>query len=182
MELTKAHYNVADVVLLSMPLKTPINIPAYMQSVLAGKQDGYSPDLFSKMQGIAISRDSSIRTFLLIQGYTETIDHTIQRDMLTPKGEKARELGGHEAYKAYETKQKNKELWLNFPKRFWWLLLIVGWVGGCLSDIGKEALKRKIWPESTQSQPSTQQNVDTLHSQDSGKAYQNNKPKYSTTK
>jgi hypothetical protein len=37
-------------------------------------------------------------------------------------------------------------------QKYWWALIIIGWVGGCCTDIGKEVLRRKIWPESNQSQ------------------------------
>jgi hypothetical protein len=117
MQLTEAQYNVADIVLLKMPSQTPINIPAYMQSVLVGCQDKFSPEIFSQMQGVAISRDSTIRTFLLHQEYTTTIDHTIQRDMLTKKGELAKELGGHKEYLHWEEQEKIKDRKGQFPKR-----------------------------------------------------------------
>ncbi len=49
-------------------------------------------------------------------------------------------------------------------KKYWYVVLILGWVGVCWTDIGKETIKRKIWTEANQLKSSATQVADTSQS------------------
>jgi hypothetical protein len=57
-------------------------------------------------------------------------------------------------------KNSISEIWV---KKYWYLVLIFGWIGGCWADIGKEAIKRKMWPEASQLKNSKTQVADTIN-------------------
>lgn len=48
-------------------------------------------------------------------------------------------------------------------EKYWWLLLLIGWVIGVATDIGKEWLKRKILPEQTTQLQATPAVTDTSY-------------------
>ena len=61
---------------------------------------------------------------------------------------------------AYENEKKLRRKPLR--ERYWWAIAILAFTGGCFGDIGKEWLTRKIWPDTTQSQPRLQEKSDTF--------------------
>ena len=67
-------------------------------------------------------------------------------------------------YEYFLDNQKRKERSArieNWPKKFWWLIAIGTFVIGGFADIGKEVLRRKILPESTQLIQPIQEKSDT---------------------
>ncbi|HWB26385.1 MAG TPA: hypothetical protein VG738_12950 [Chitinophagaceae bacterium] len=75
-------------------------------------------------------------------------------------------LPGVDAYKSeyyLELNKKDKEERVaNLPQKFWYIIAILSFSGGFFADIGKEALKRKIWPDTNQLLPATPTSTDTL--------------------
>lgn len=53
-------------------------------------------------------------------------------------------------------KNVSSEKWV---KKYWWLMLIIGWVGGCWTDIAKDGIKRKLWPENKVNENAKRSNV-----------------------
>jgi hypothetical protein len=62
--------------------------------------------------------------------------------------EKKLEKERDDKLKNYQLKNSISEMWV---KKYWYVVLILGWVGGCWTDIGKETIKRKIWTDRSQS-------------------------------
>lgn len=58
-------------------------------------------------------------------------------------------------------KYRKKIFWQDFPKNYWYLMLIVGVVIGWFSDIGKELLLLKEKSNSQELRPTTPTSVDT---------------------
>jgi len=99
MELSNAQLAVANIVLLKFPVKQAVVTPTFMdEHLLIGYQDQFDPGMFLEIQNLLESRDRAIRTFLLKAKYLETVDHTVPRNILTKKGEKAQGLRGHSQY------------------------------------------------------------------------------------
>jgi hypothetical protein len=179
--LDEAALFIADVVLEKCLKHRQFNLGAYFGGhLLDGKRDSLSEEMNLKINDALLYKVGHIQEFLMDEKYFRIENQTIGYVVLTEKGEKAKELGGHEKYKSWERKQNRKEWWVNAPKQFWWLLLIVGWAAGFFLDIGKEALKRKIWPVSTQEPQKAPQNAGKLPSLNSDTAYLSNKAKDST--
>lgn len=160
----------ADFVLQKCPIGKPFRVRGPLQEAMLELQEKYSPEITAKIREILISQSSVVRDFLLAQKYLNVIEASTHLDQLNDKGEEARRAGGHEKYLAHLAKlEKEKEeeakaqKRMNFPQKYWWIMLIIGWFGGCWSDIGKEALKRKIWPDTSLSQPSTPQKGDIVY-------------------
>ena len=61
--------------------------------------------------------------------------------------------------KENQLKNSISEIWV---KKYWYVVLIFGWIGGCWADIGKEAIKKKMWPEANQLKNSTIKVADTI--------------------
>ncbi len=61
--------------------------------------------------------------------------------------------------KENQLKNSISEIWV---KKYWYLVLIFGWIGGCWADIGKEAIKQKMWPEANQLKNPKMQVADTI--------------------
>lgn len=47
-----------------------------------------------------------------------------------------------------QIQNSSSEKWV---KKYWWVMLIIGWVGGCFTDIAKEGIKKKLWTDSNKS-------------------------------
>lgn len=129
----------ADLIIEKCPIKNQFSVSGFMNSnILVSKRDVYGEELYFKIATLANSRSSSVRTFLLQQKYLETTNHSIPYDILSDKGEKARELGGHENYKKWEAEQERLKKIQDFPKNKWFIYeplkyilpLIIGWLIG----------------------------------------------------
>ncbi len=79
--------------------------------------------------------------------------------VLTEKGKKF--VSFEETNKAEKRTEKAKKI-ESFPKRYWWLMTILGGIIGLLIPTAQEMLKQRILPASNQSQPYTPQIIDTL--------------------
>lgn len=123
MELSKAEYILADLIILKCPIKKAFGVVPFMSSgnLLHGKYEQYGEQLYQEIAAITISRSDVVRTFLLKEKYLETIDHTIPRDILSDKGEIAREKGGHIQYKEWEKEQEQRKNIEDFPKKKWYI-------------------------------------------------------------
>ncbi len=120
MPMTEAEYNVADILLLKMPDHVAFSVVGFMGgNILLGLHDKYSPEMIQEIGAIMQSGNDSVRKFLLREKYLEIIDHKIPHDMLTDKGLKARELGGHKQYQAWEQEEERKRNFENLPKKHW---------------------------------------------------------------
>ena len=166
-DLKKEELVLVDMVLAKLPYQQAINILPFIDGLPRSGNFQFEEDVRLKIYDV---NARIIRTFLLEQGYTEPVNHSIPSDKLIEKGKKAKELGGHEKYLEWvrkeevaKEKREREQNRISFPQRYWWLFAVGGWIIGVWTDIGKEALKRKIWPESNQSQPSTRQKGDTVY-------------------
>lgn len=169
--MTEAEYIVADILLLNMPDHVAFSVIGFMGgNILIGIHDKYSPQLVQEIISIVQGRSDSVRKFLLREKYLQIINHTIPHDMMTDKGLKARELGGHKQYLQYEAnlaaqakEQEKKEFNISWPQRHWLLVGVIGFVFGILSPLAERLIEKRIWPESSQSKPPIVYKVDTVY-------------------
>jgi len=120
--MTEAESIVADIIIEKCPERLQFSLSGFMSgNLLLGKQDIYEEEIYKEIVQIVNSRNSVIRTFLLKEEYFETTNHSIPYDILTKKGEKAKELGGHKNYKEWEAEQERKKAIEDFPKKKWYI-------------------------------------------------------------
>ena len=60
------------------------------------------------------SRNPSIRTFMLDNGYIKVHDARFPKDIADDPGKKAKELGGHQQYVAWKAKQDKAKRFRNY--------------------------------------------------------------------
>ncbi len=70
-----------------------------------------------------------------------------------------------DVYASLTTEYINKHIEIAWQKKYWLPIAIFAYLLGFVSDIGKEALRQKIWPTSIQSSKKTQlrSSLDSLH-------------------
>ena len=117
----------ANEVLLKLPPHRAIAIHTFMSSLdINHIRDKYSQEIINSIDQAKAVGNSYVRDFLLDYDYLETINHSIPSDKLTPRGMKAKELGGHENYLKCEEQERKKKL-KEESKIFWpkknWLLV-----------------------------------------------------------
>lgn len=119
--MTSAEIIVINLVLEKCPERTPINLLSFMSSsLLAGKYQLYSSEIIREITDLINNKPDIIRKYLLKEKYFDTVKPNIPRDILNDKGEKAKELGGHEKYKEWEVEEKRKKRIEDFPKNKWY--------------------------------------------------------------
>jgi len=128
---TKEELVAADLVIMNMPYKTGISIQSYINGLIGSGKFQFEDDIRQKIHQV---NERNVRVFLLEQGYTEPVNHSIPSDMLVEKGLKARQLGGHAQYLAWQTEQDKKAQFEDFPKKHWLKMEIIkniaNWVIG----------------------------------------------------
>ncbi len=119
MELTEAQYIFADLILLKIPPYKRISLYSFMRSgdLLAGVYEKYTIETAQEISALAIGKNMIFRDFLLQEKYIEIVEHSVPYDMLTEKGIKAKNLGGHKQYLAWEAEEKKKDEKGEFPKK-----------------------------------------------------------------
>lgn len=50
----------------------------------------------------------------------------------------------------------------SFKQKFWWLWPVIAFVAGFFGDIGKEAVKKKMWPEEKVRQLTPEEKIDSV--------------------
>lgn len=110
--LNEEYILLADLVISRMTLGQSMSIHIMLRSILDKQHDNYDSEIFKKMCDIIRSSDSGfgeIRKFLLEEGYIEEADNRIPKYRLAPKGKIAKDKGGHNAYKIWESEQPIKK-------------------------------------------------------------------------
>lgn len=123
--MTEAELILADLVLMKLPVGRQLEINGFMgPHLFEGKQDKIPQRTTEEISKIIALRSDAIRTFLLKEKYITTVNYMIPWDVMTDKGEKAQELGGHEKYLDWENKKntikkiKNCAFWATFGLAF----------------------------------------------------------------
>jgi len=128
----------ADIALQGISINTPFRIQGPLYNVALKLEGKYTSDEVTEMAMITINRPAQIESFLLQQKYIEIIDPSTHLLKLTEKGEKAKDLGGHQQYLDWKIKEDKKNKWAEFPKRYWYWVslatLVIGWFGNVLKD------------------------------------------------
>lgn len=119
--MTEAELILLDIALSKIQIGQAFRIQGPLHNALIGLHDSYSPELIDEMNKILIGSPDIIRNLLLEEDYTKCINHSTHQDILTDKGNLAKNLGGHEKYKEWEDKQNRKKNFEEFPKRKWLL-------------------------------------------------------------
>lgn len=113
--MTEIEIRVSDMVISRMPYRSAVNTLPFIRGIM---NEGYAfPDEIRNQ--IAQVEEGNIRKFLLEQEYIEPVNHSIPSDELVAKGKKAKELGGHHAYVKWESEEKKKKDFEDFPKKKW---------------------------------------------------------------
>ena len=153
--MTEVAYIAADIALLAIPSNVAFSFYGFVGgNILTGIHDKYSPERIQEIQQIFISRYGIIRKFLLDEKYIEVVNYSIPQDVLTDKGKKAQELGGHKEYKAWEAEQvqeaanekrrQEKLLERTWPERNWkWMLAMSAIIFPVGTGILLEAIRKE---------------------------------------
>jgi hypothetical protein len=130
-KMTEAELILVDLAILKISINTEFSCQGILTNILVGKQDDYPPDVISAMNNILISHSSVVRDFLLKEKYITSTNSSIQRDILTEKGEIAQRVGGHEGYQKWKSEKnvkdeekKREETKIKWPQRNWLPLLL----------------------------------------------------------
>ncbi|MGI8950525.1 MAG: hypothetical protein ACR2FN_02960 [Chitinophagaceae bacterium] len=101
----------SDAVISKMKPKQPYVI----SKLIVVEHDKYNEEIIEKLNHFTTTnRSGEIRDFLLKEDYITPVEYKTPSDKLTKKGEKAKELGGHNAYKIWEAKKKRMDRVKNF--------------------------------------------------------------------
>jgi hypothetical protein len=104
----------SDLVLSKLETGFPVNIFSLLEvNILQRKYDHFDDDTHTRLATVLTNESSiveTVREFLLENGYIEPYNIPLKRDILTPRGKSARDLGGHLQYKEFKEKLigKNK--------------------------------------------------------------------------
>lgn len=168
MELTQAQKELANILLLAFPAHTAvITLNFYSANLLIGKDPHYSEEFIREMRD-DIMRSNSPFVFLLDEGYLRVENYTIGSHILTEKGKKAKNLGGINAYKSWESEEERKKRFEEFPKKKWhiydaakWLIFFI--IGAAVQHFVIEPITKK-----NEQTPSQQQTI--IHKSNTGKS------------
>jgi hypothetical protein len=145
--MTEAQLILADLVLLKLPVGRQLDVVGFAGSHLfEGKQ--IPQPLLDEINKIISSRSDVIRTFLLKEKYIETVNYMASWDVITDKGHKAQELGGHSQYLIWDTKRKKYKKWKEVA---FWILFIASVAAG--ADVFIK------WLSKGKSQPSKDESI-----------------------
>lgn len=115
-----------DIVLEKYPYQ-PIHSLAWMPHIMSGQQGKLDTETFTSLIEFLRTNSSTIRDFLLKEGYLKCVDWRNPTDELTDKGKLAKEKGGHTKYKEWEEKEEKKSALQEFPKKKWYLYEPIKW-------------------------------------------------------
>jgi hypothetical protein len=128
---TKEELVAADLVIMNMPYKTGISILSYINGLISSGKFQFDDDVRETIHQV---NERNVRAFLLEQGYTDPVDHSIPRDMLVEKGLQAKKLGGHAQYVEWEKEKERRQEIEDIPKKKWLMFeiikAIINWVVG----------------------------------------------------
>lgn len=154
--MTDADYILADLIIKKMPVNQPFNLTVFCSNILEGESlENYNPETLQQLSNAALKNSSAARAFLLEKGYLKVCDASIPKDISTESGQKAQELGGLKQYLDYLKKQNRKNFLIEFPKRYWYIVAIGGFLVGkswdyVFSDISTIQTKNELQDTSRQ--------------------------------
>ncbi len=125
-----------DAVIRKAPLHTSFGLYAFMSSNLIDGNSNLTQEIRGQVMYILLHRDQDVFNFLLKEKYFRIENQSTKYVVMTDKGEKAKELGGHQAYLSWEADVKAAEQIekerldklqrkINWPQKNWWVLLIL---------------------------------------------------------
>jgi len=128
--MTEAQLVLADLILMKLPVGRHLDIIGFMgPHLFDGRQDQFQQPILYEINNIIASKSDVIRAFLLKEKYISVVNHMVPWDMITDKGYKAQELGGHNQYKEWERNEINKikreQNKINWPQKNWWVILLL---------------------------------------------------------
>jgi hypothetical protein len=139
--MTDAELVLLDFALERISLGQAFRIQGPLHNATVGMHEKYSGEMLNEIINIVIYRPDAIRNLLLAEGYTKCEDHATHLDILTDRGKKAKELGGHLQYKEWEAKEKKSLRIENIPKKYWYFYepakTIINWlIAAALVGVG----------------------------------------------
>lgn len=160
--MTEAEYILADLIILKMPINQPFSVTGLYHNILLGKHDLYSQETIDQIHKLVISNTSSIRDFLLRQEYISVHDYRLPKDISTPTGQKAQELGGHKQYLAWKAKQDKSKRFENLPNKYWYIWTPLLFFLGYFADIFKDDVKSSILKNKSQDTSQLHHTIEAL--------------------
>jgi|GEM_PF-5080025 len=106
-----------------MPYNQALNIYPYIQHTASSESTQFDDKtrlIFERIMNGG-KETGEIVNFLKDEDYITPVNHSIPSYLLNAKGRKAKELGGHNQYKEWETRESKKKNFEEFPKRQWHL-------------------------------------------------------------
>lgn len=116
---------------------------------ISGSQDLISN--ISKNLNLDFDYCISICDEIITDEYIEEVERLGNHDKRVAVGPRGRNFikneGGYTKVGLLKKEDDKKENRQSFPKRYWWLIAILTYIFGFFSDIGKEWIKQKYFPE-----------------------------------
>lgn len=129
--MTEADYILADLIIKKMPINQPFNLRIFCSNIFKGEAlENYKPEMLQQLSNAALNNYSLARAFLLEKGYLKVYDASIPKDISTDIIPKVKELGGHQQYVTYLKKQNHSNCLIEFPKKYWYIVAVVGFLAG----------------------------------------------------
>ncbi len=156
MEMTSDNIAVSDIILSQFKVAIPSITPSIFTNLGRIKSDNYTQEELISLINIYTATNDQIREFLLKERYIEPKNSSIHQDILTEKGEKANQLGGHLKYVEWAKKEARKKKIEDFPKKWWFvydpikgvvvagLIFIAGWFANELYRIIKTQFQQPV--------------------------------------
>jgi hypothetical protein len=118
-ELTEDELLLAEYTLLLLPINEPFGTYTKIEYALTDKQESISNDLYRRLSSLTIDSKARhrIRRYLLDYDFIRVVNLSMPYDELTPKGTKAKKLGGFNQYEEWEKEESRKEAKGTLPKR-----------------------------------------------------------------
>src|SRR5689334_5686844 len=122
-ELTDDELLLADTFLSQQFPGRSFSMYSTFPNVLAEFRNDTDTDRYQRLSKLVHETQvwRQIRNFLSEEEYIIETNRLVPEDKLTDKGKKARDLGGHKAYLAWEETERKKKNIEDFPKKKWYI-------------------------------------------------------------
>jgi hypothetical protein len=165
---TTAFFTIVDALLETSPVHSSFNLAGRIGGeILMNKRDSLSQQMNEEINNLFTTKADKIFEFVLSEKYFRIDNQATKYVVMTEKGERAKELGGHEAYlksikdaediisKEQNRKERNKKL-IEWPQKHWYIPAIVSAFLGAV-------FTKYVLPERKEQTNQLQQPIPRIH-------------------